>query len=532
MDLTGWASDVRQTECAFKKLFQLKRRGFAVGLALSPDYLKQVSSSEGQVVLGVYYIELLKHRRLSPAPTAPPTSFSTHPTRDSDCQIKCDSCVVPPSFNASPPTKNSRTTPPSPSHLHRMSSSGSTSPITKAEVLAHQVRRTSCSACHGSKFTVCEPHVALPYPLIPNCVGPEQPRSADVTAPFTIATCDDCGLIFVQDFINPELLYKAFHNDAVGALWEEHYGAFAALIAAHWDSRPKGIDSRLAEVGAGQGKLARHLLRLCGGALEVIDPQYTGPAEGVVVHPHLFGVDATAGLDGKLDGLVSSHTLEHFVDFSDYFAAARRVLKPGGLLFTSVPNQEYGFAKAHGSMLSFEHPSACTNLHWVGLHSRFGFAVREVRLFHEHSIMIACEMLAAPVAPFVVDARGITHALVRDYSRAVELRTQSILAAADSEKTNWLFGAHNNAQVIFMYGGALMETLFEGLLDNSPLKQGKRLYGTGLIVRKPSDVLGPSAPPSAPGAKPLRIFVNIGMYNAEVCRQLRLLDAAVELHVL
>ena len=375
---------------------------------------------------------------------------------------------------------------------------------------------------------MCEPHVALPYPLIPNCVGPEHPRSADVTAPFTIATCDDCGLIFLLDFINPELLYKAFHNDAVGALWEEHYAAFAALISAHWATRPSAASSRIAEVGAGQGKLARHILRLCGGKLEVVDPQYTGPTEGVTVHPHLFGVDATADLDGKFDALVSSHTLEHFVDFWSYFDAARRVLKPGGLLFTSVPNQEYGFAKAHGSMLSFEHPSACTNLHWVGLHARHGFAVREVRLFHEHSTMLACEMLETPEVAFTIDTRGITRALIRDYSRAVELRTHAILTAADDKKSNWLFGAHNNAQVIFMYGGAHMEALFDGILDNSPLKHGKRLYGTGLIVQKPADVIGPDALLSA-RTKPLRIFVNIGMYNPEVCRQLRALDSSVEL---
>ena len=135
------------------------------------------------------------------------------------------------------------------------------------------------------------------------------------------------------------------------------------------------------------------------------------------------------------------------MDFWDFFAAARRVLKPGGLLFTSVPNQEYGFAKAHGSMLSFEHPSACTNLHWVALHARHGFAVREVRLFHEHSTMLVCEMLPAPQAPFVMDARGITRALVRDYTRAVEARTRAILAAADGSKANWLFGAHNNARL-------------------------------------------------------------------------------------
>ena len=171
-------------------------------------------------------------------------------------------------------------------------------------------------------------------------------------------------------------------------------------------------------------------------------------------------------------------------------------------------------------MLSFEHPSACTNLHWVALHARHGFAVREVRLFHEHSIMLACEMLPAPEAPCAVDARGVTRALVRDYSRAVEARTLAILAAADDKKANWLFGAHNNAQVIFMYGGAHMEALFEGLLDNSPLKHGKRLYGTGLVVRKPADAVGAAAPPPAPGAKPLRVFFNIGMYNEKVCARL------------
>jgi SAM-dependent methyltransferase len=199
-------------------------------------------------------------------------------------------------------------------------------------------------------------------------------------------------------------------------------------------------------VGAGQGKLLRILRPLCGGVMEVIDPQYEGPPEGVTVHPCLLDLTSAAPLAGQFDALVSSHTLEHFPEFNNYFRAARMVLKPGGQLFTSVPNQEFGFAKAHGSMLSFEHPSVCTNLHWLSLFYRNGFQVEEVRLFRGHSIMIAARRVEVDIK-FRLQTRELSQAILADYTRATQERLDKIRSLADSKKENWLFGAHNNAQV-------------------------------------------------------------------------------------
>ncbi len=56
------------------------------------------------------------------------------------------------------------------------------------------------------------------------------------------------------------------------------------------------------------------------------------------------------------------------MEFLEYFTTAWTCLKDGGLLFTSVPNQEAGLPKGYGKMLNFEHPSVCTNLHWIYLH--------------------------------------------------------------------------------------------------------------------------------------------------------------------
>ncbi len=76
-----------------------------------------------------------------------------------------------------------------------------------------------------------------------------------------------------------------------------------------------------------------------------------------------------------------------------------------------------------------------------------------------------------------------------------------------------------------MYG--LEECIFCGILDNSPLKQNKRMYGTALTIRSPGDVIGVKAT-VGDRLRATRVFLNIGAYNEEVALQLHSLDAAVE----
>ena len=94
----------------------------------------------------------------------------------------------------------------------------------------------------------------------------------------------------------------------------------------------------------------------------MIDPQYEGPRDGVVVHEQLCDSRLSQALEGQFDSFVSSHTLEHFVEFQEYFTTAWTCLREGGLLFTSVPNQEAGFAKGYGNMLNLDHRPVGLNL--------------------------------------------------------------------------------------------------------------------------------------------------------------------------
>ena len=69
----------------------------------------------------------------------------------------------------------------------------------------------------------------------------------------------------------------------------------------------------------------------------------------------------------------------------------------------------------------------------------------------------------------------------------------------------YLFGAHIFAQYLIVCG--LDTGRIVSLLDNDPNKQGKRLYGTGLIVQSPK-VLRDVANPV--------VILKAGVYNKEI----------------
>lgn len=370
----------------------------------------------------------------------------------------------------------------------------------------HISRREHCPLCLSSSLSrPIEPHVNLSFPLLPVCV--DTPPEEDLFAPFTISMCEHCGLITLLDVVDPVVLYEIFHSDGIGLVWEEHYERFAEIICKYHK------EGRVVEVGAGQGKLIKKLLPHYASGVEVIDPQYEGERSGVVVHEKLCDKQTAESLKGQFQSMVSSHTLEHFIEFDDYFTTAWTCLKEDGMLFTSVPNQEAGFAKGYGNMLNFEHPSICSNLHWLYLHYKNGFVVKEVSLFRGHSIMIVAQKVKEPV-PFSLDFKEFSIQLLEQYTTNINDRITKVRDFAAGDKENWLFGASNFSQPLFVYG--LEENCFEGVLDNSPLKHNKRLYGTSLMCRKPEDVVGKG--------KQIRVFLNLGGYNDEVRKQLQSLD--------
>jgi SAM-dependent methyltransferase len=117
-------------------------------------------------------------------------------------------------------------------------------------------------------------------------------------------------------------------------------GAIVDREIRHLPARPGG---RLLDVGCGSGAFVRTMAEL-GWRAEGIDPD---PA--AVASARAAGLAVTAGTleaiddsehGGAYDAITFSHVIEHLHDPAADLERARRLLRPGGMLWIATPNLE------------------------------------------------------------------------------------------------------------------------------------------------------------------------------------------------
>jgi SAM-dependent methyltransferase len=166
--------------------------------------------------------------------------------------------------------------------------------------------------------------------------------------------CDDCGMVFIwprveQDFSRlPEAVYygdwQLLDLDVVTGLYADviaarrHVGGVSRM--ADW--RPSVLD-----VGCGAGHVLPHF-RAHGWEVQGVDPwaavaeigrkYYRLPIETARIE------HATAFAPGKQDLVLSLDVLQFIADPAAHLAACHAAVRPGGMLYLTVPN--YGSAES------------------------------------------------------------------------------------------------------------------------------------------------------------------------------------------
>jgi SAM-dependent methyltransferase len=150
-----------------------------------------------------------------------------------------------------------------------------------------------------------------------------------------VQQCSVCGFGFGVPWVGGDADFYAIAHEG-----RPHYPSHRWEFGVTLDAlRYMRAPLRLAEVGAGNGAF----LKLLG------DEYYVTAAdldEGAVTQLRAQGFDAVRGslsdLAGRADPpndvVCMFQTLEHMADFEEVFEHLRRLLKPGGSLFLSVPN--------------------------------------------------------------------------------------------------------------------------------------------------------------------------------------------------
>jgi len=317
------------------------------------------------------------------------------------------------------------------------------------------------------------------FPVFMGCVSQSSEKDISFNMRWEISKAS--GMIQLNPLLPLDVLYPESHGSGnVGKMWLEHHKEFAKFIQ-------KEMPTSVLEIGGAHGILSREYKNKNLIDWTILEPN-PSPAEGVDT-PFIQGFfDDTFTFDREIDTIVHSHVFEHVYYPNDFVSHISTFLKEGQKLIFSIPNMEEMLKRKYTNCINFEHTVFITQPYIEYLLSKYGFRNVAKQYFKDdHSIFYAyvkdssVDVVNLPDGLYehnkkiYLDYVEYHKLLIKDLNKKIE--------KVDANQSIYLFGAHVFAQYLIEFG--LNTDRIVCLLDNDQNKQGKRLYGTNMMVRSP-----------------------------------------------
>lgn len=355
-------------------------------------------------------------------------------------------------------------------------------------------------------------HVFKDFPVFMGCTD-EMDVKKDIKADMSFAICRDTGVIQLDRLLPLDLVYQSQHNDGVGKVWMDHYQSFSRFIEKF---QPRNV----LEIGGANDVIAKDFLSRNSASWAVVEPHpLFEEHSGIRIIKDWF--DEKFSFDGPVDTIVHSHVLEHTYNPTAFIRHIAGFLKEGERHIFTFPNMVEMLKKNYTNCLNFEHTAFLAEPFVDVLLARNGFRIIEKEYYQDHSIFYATERLNIPENNELtypnkyVEYKQLFLDFLRYHTDLVAELNDKI---ARHEGDVYLFGAHIFSQYLLEFG--LDQSRIRSVLDNSEIKNGKRLYGTKLMVMSPR-VIQESVRPG--------VVLKIGAYRDEVVSQLRELNPNVRI---
>lgn len=313
-------------------------------------------------------------------------------------------------------------------------------------------------------------------PSYMGCVDAASSNETDYVSDLLFGVCPYTGTIQSLNRLPLDKVYINPHNTCVGKVWESHNAAFAEFIM-----RQIRKDLVVCEIGGGDGNIASRCVEYVK-EWHCIDPNVP---ENHFVHPKLVyhneWYQPRIPIIHRADVVVHSNFLEHVRFPIEFF---NNMYAP--LQLFSVPNFRQGMLVGNPSMLNFEHEQTLTEnvldelLDSSGYLSSFVY-YNDFTLFYRAQRVGSSREMASFNYNDSLDLLLRYEFGLRNQAVTLENKARDILRTDNF--LVFFFGAHIFYTILRSCG---LTTEFTGIIDNSPIKIGKRLYGTNYIVEHPN----------------------------------------------
>jgi len=344
------------------------------------------------------------------------------------------------------------------------------------------------------------------FPVFFGCVN--TPIEEDLFADMHWSIDTETGIVQLTKLIPPEILYKEQHVDGIGKTWQDYYDYFSQYIV---NQNPKSI----LEIGGGSGQIAERVVKLnMNVKWLIVEPNPTFKEnERIKVISSFFNQDLSMSNIAKenIDTIVFSQVWEHSYDPIQFMDDIDIFLKIGDKLIFAYPDLELWLTRKYTNALNFEHTMLLTEKHIDALLTHYNFEVLNKTHYKEHSFLYTLKkhsgpIIKEPIPNLYTNYKGIFNDFIIFHKNEVDVLNKNIEL---SKNPIYIFGAHIFTTYLIAFG--LDITKVESILDNSETKQGKRLYGTNIIVHSPEILKNEKAPV---------LILKAGIYNQEIKTQI------------
>jgi SAM-dependent methyltransferase len=336
------------------------------------------------------------------------------------------------------------------------------------------------------------------FPVFFGCTS--ESKDKDITLDMVWEIDPETGIIQLSKLVPLDILYMEQHVDATGPTWDKYNHAFANYIL-------KKRIGDIIEIGGGSGKIAKIVLdKFNDITYTVIEPNpLFEETDNLKIIPKFFSKEFKNDFNEN-NTVVFSQVYEHVYDPEEFLNEISEFLPVGGRLVFAYPNLEYWFSNKFTNAINFEHSMLMTDYFVDYFLTKTGFKIIEKIDYENHSHFYTVEKLETPNHVLLENKYEHYKSMFNNYINYHKELVNKINNQIDkTDSPVFLFGGHIFSQYLIMFG--LKTDKIIHILDNSPLKHDKRLYGTDLVVKSPKILSDYDNPV---------VILKAGLYNNEI----------------
>jgi hypothetical protein len=315
------------------------------------------------------------------------------------------------------------------------------------------MERTECIICNNNIEFLYELK-KMPISLSPT----NQDKSTDKFEDQCIYYCKKCSSVQLKNLIDPSILYESAHNLTFHLpLWNEHHYEFSKFIMDNYK-----YDS-LMEIGGSSGALYDKLkeFNIKYSCIDMCKANFdTKNIEYIVGNCENYNFN-------NVKSIALSHVFEHLYNPNKFIENIDNNNITS--VYISIPNMTKLLENESSSVLHYEHTYFVDKYLTEYMFSIKGYKLVKYNEFKSHSIFMLFEKTNCPVIN--LESRDyIIEKVLSIYMNMTKRFSKYII-----KNNSFIIPSGHMGQLVYTMAkpGSIL-----GFLDNDPMKQNKRLYGT------------------------------------------------------